>query len=151
MRFTADRMLGKLAKKLRLLGIDTEYFKNIDEEAILKFCKEEGRILLTRDKELYEKALKNSIEAFLLKSDDWRSQLKAVHDKFRIHDKPYTRCSICNAPLVKVEKEAVKGKVPEYVYLTQDEFYECPKCHRIYWRGTHVEHMEEELRRVLKR
>jgi len=125
MRFTADRMLGKLAKKLRLLGIDTEYFKNVDEEAILKFCKEEGRILLTRDKELYEKALKNS--------------------------KPYTRCSICNAPLVKVEKEAVKGKVPEYVYLTQDEFYECPKCHRIYWRGTHVEHMEEELRRVLKR
>lgn len=151
MRFTADRMLGKLAKKLRLLGIDTEYFRSIDEESILEFCRKEGRILLTRDRGLYEKALKNGIDVFLLKSDDWKSQLRAIDDKFGIHSKPYTRCSICNAPLVKVEKEFVKDKIPEYVYLTQDEFYECPKCRRIYWRGTHVEHMEKELRRVLKR
>ena len=151
MRFTADRMLGKLAKKLRLLGIDTEYFRSIDEESILEFCRKEGRILLTRDRGLYEKALKNGIDVFLLKSDDWKSQLRAIDDKFGIHSKPYTRCSICNTLLVKVEKEFVKDKIPEYVYLTQDEFYECPKCRRIYWRGTHVEHMEKELRRVLKR
>jgi len=151
MRFTADRMLGKLAKKLRLLGIDTEYFRSIDEESILEFCRKEGRILLTRDRGLYEKALKNGIDVFLLKSDDWKSQLRAIDDKFGIHSKPYTRCSICNTSLVKVEKEFVKDKIPEYVYLTQDEFYECPKCRRIYWRGTHVEHMEKELRRVLKR
>ncbi len=151
MRFTADRMLGKLAKKLRLLGIDTEYFKDVDEETILKFCEEEKRILLTRDTELYEKALKRGVEVFLLKSDDWRSQLRAIHDRFKIQGEPYTRCSICNVVLVKVNKNLVKGRVPEYVYLTQEEFYECPRCHRIYWRGTHVVHMEEELKKVLRK
>ncbi len=149
MRFFADRMLGKLARKLRLLGFDVLYESDIDESRILLLSRD--RILLTRDKILYRRAKKLGLEAFYIKSDGWRSQLRAVAKVYPIvsEAKPFTRCSICNVELVKVDRESVLGKVPEYVYKSVSEFRKCPKCGRIYWRGTHVDFALEELRKLV--
>jgi len=142
-------MLGKLARKLRLLGFDTFYESDVDENRILYLSRD--RILLTRDKKLYERARKLGIEAFYLKSDKWRSQLRAIAKIYPLvsEAKPFTRCSICNVELVKAEDEEVAGRVPEYVYKTVDEFRKCPKCGRIYWKGTHVELILEDLRKLV--
>lgn len=153
LKFFADRMLGRLAKKLRILGFDTLYFSDIPEEEILKLCKDESRILLTRDKILADRAMKEGIEFFFLKSDKWYSQLKAVKDKFNLSFEKsllFERCIECNNPLEYVEKEKVKNRVPEYVYLTNEQFLECPNCSKIYWRGTHVENILKDMNKIFK-
>ncbi len=143
-------MLGKLAKKLRILGFDAEYYADIGEDEILE--KSKGRILLTRDKILYRKALKRGLRAFYIKSDKWRSQLKAVSNLFPIEEnaKPFTRCSVCNTPLKDVEKEEVRGKVPEYVYMTHEQFKICPKCGKVYWKGSHMELIRKDMGKLVK-
>jgi uncharacterized protein with PIN domain len=57
----------------------------------------------------------------------------------------FTRCILCNEELADIEKEKVKGKVPEYVFKTQEEFITCPKCNRIYWQGTHWGNVQKTL------
>ncbi len=149
LKFFADRMLGKLARKLRILGFDTLYFKDADENTVLR--KSTGRILLTRDRSLYLKAKKLGYEVVFLRSDSWRSQLKMLANIYPIVSlaRPFTRCSICNSPLRTARKEEVKGKVPEYIYKTVEEFKICEGCGKIYWRGTHVDLILEELEKTV--
>jgi len=146
-------MLGKLSKKLRILGFDVLYFPDISEEEILKLCKNEDRILLTRDKGITQKARSEKVKFFFLKSDSWRSQLKAVKDKFSISMNIcsfFSRCSECNSLLKPMNKEKIKDKIPEYVYLTRDEFLMCPNCGKVYWKGTHVENIMREFQKIFK-
>lgn len=148
MRFLADRMLGKLAKKLRLLGFDTLYLRDATEEEIIERALKEDRILLTRDRDLIKKALKSGLNVYGLKADKWRSQVQAVLKRFQIKPEdldPFSRCMECNVELTRVEKSSVEKIVPEYVFRTQEAFYICPECGRVYWAGTHVERMKELL------
>ncbi|MEJ5229451.1 MAG: Mut7-C RNAse domain-containing protein [Pseudothermotoga sp.] len=147
--FFADRMLGKLAKKLRLLGFDTIYLSDIDEQEILILCKQTGRILITRDRSLHLAALKNRVKSVLIKSDDWRDQLSELLSYCDLrHGAKMSRCSLCNVVLVPVSLEQVRDRVPLYVQQTQNEFYSCPVCGRVYWAGSHVDHLLEEFRRL---
>jgi uncharacterized protein with PIN domain len=135
-RFLCDEMLGKLAKWLRLLGYDTSYIKTKDDGILLVIAEQEGRILLTRDKALHQRA-KDS--AYIL-SDDPDEQLQQVFQDYKLSkDKALTICSVCGRSLRQVVKEKAEGKVPEKVYELQDEFWYCAKCHKFYWKGTHVE------------
>ncbi len=149
MKFLVDHMLGKLAKYLRFMGYDVFYPPhNMDDDEIIRIAESEERKIITRDKELAKRA-----NGFYVKSEDYREQLKIVAKKFNLRmrkDMFLSRCSVCNEPLVKVPKEEIRGKVPEYVYETHDKFYMCPKCHRIYWYGTHTERIEKEIRKILK-
>ncbi len=60
-----------------------------------------------------------------------------------IKSRLFTRCLMCNSELVPVDKKAIKDRVPIYTHLTQDRFYECPGCGRVYWPGTHKDSMLE--------
>ncbi|HBT39033.1 MAG: hypothetical protein XD58_1561 [Thermotoga sp. 50_1627] len=147
--FFADRMLGKLARKLRLLGFDTAYASDMDEEAILEFCKETNRVLITRDRDLLKKAVERGIRCYYVSSDDWREQLMELSKKIDLkNSKRMSRCSLCNAELVRAGGEEIRAKVPLYVQQTQTEFYSCPVCGRVYWAGSHVEHAESLFRRL---
>ena len=142
-------MLGKLARKLRILGFDTLYESSIEEEEVLEKAK--GRILLTRDKELYRRAVSRGMKAFYVKSDLWRSQLRELMLEFPLERemKPFTRCPVCNSELVEVDREEVREEVPEYVYKSVDEFKKCPVCGRIYWRGTHVDWIARDMEKLV--
>ncbi len=144
-------MLGKLAKKLRLLGFDTLYFSEIQEEEILRRIG--SRIFLTRDKELYIKATRFGMRTIYVEDDNWRAQLRKLILKLPIIEnmKPFTRCIECNELLVKATPEEVKGKVPEYVYKTTDEFKVCPKCGRVYWKGSHLEWIGKDMEKLVGR
>ncbi|WP_241240730.1 Mut7-C RNAse domain-containing protein [Thermotoga sp. Ku-13t] len=147
--FFADRMLGKLARKLRLLGFDTVYSSQMSEEEILQLCKESGRILITRDRDLLKKAVENGVRCYYVSSDDWREQLVELSKKIDLkNSKRMSRCSLCNVELVEANEEQIKEKVPLYVQQTHREFYSCPVCGRVYWAGSHVEHAEELFRRL---
>ena len=137
MRFIADMMLGRLARWLRLYGYDTLYGIEDDEE-IIRAALSEGRVILTRDSGLAERARKLGAEAFLLRSNTLKEQvkeLKRLGVEFKELFPANARCPKCNGPIRPASKEEVKGKVPPKVYELYDEFYICQNCGQIYWPG----------------
>jgi uncharacterized protein with PIN domain len=149
-QFIADAMLGKLARWMRVMGCDVEYFPEISDRALSDRAKCGSRIILTRDTRLVLQKI-NRGNAFLVIGDHCPDQLRQVVDAFAIE--PFrdllTRCLRCNMPLVSIAKNDLAGKVPPYVFETQDRFETCPQCRKIYWKATHVEQMVARLQNIL--
>ncbi len=149
MKFLADHMLGSLAKWLRFFGFDTLYPKVLPDKELIALTKKEERILLTRDKDL---ANVKGIEALYIKSTDLEEQLIEVIARYNLKiTNEFSRCSLCNSILIKVEKDQVKGKVPEKVFNWQDEYWECPECKKYYWQGTHFKGIKEKLEKLKRK
>ena len=150
-KFIADAMLGKLARWLRVLGCDVEYFSSIGDRELVELAARTGRLILTRDTLLVRRrGARNN--HFFVEGDDFRNQLRQVVEHFAIDPSArfLTRCLACNALLAEIGKGAVRERVPSYVYETQEEFRVCPICSRIYWQGTHRQGMAAEIAQLLK-
>jgi uncharacterized protein with PIN domain len=145
MRFAADKMLGRLAKWLRIIGQDVAYGPHLSGYGLIRAARQEDRLILTRDRALIKK---NPPDYLFIESDRFREQLRQVIEACRLDPlkEAFTRCSECNVRLQPVDKESVRGKVPAYVYSTQRQFSSCERCRRIYWPATHQQKMLEELR-----
>ena len=150
MRFIADMMLGRLARWLRLYGHDTLYGIEDDDE-IVRVALSEGRVILTRDSGLAERAKKLGAEAFLLGSNSLEGQVRELM-RFGIEFKELfpanARCPKCNGPIRPVSKGEVRGRVSPTVYEKYDEFYVCQNCGQIYWPGRQWRKMVEVDRRL---
>ncbi|MBI2304436.1 MAG: Mut7-C RNAse domain-containing protein [Chloroflexi bacterium] len=148
-RFLADDNVGRLARWLRVLGYDTLYLKGLQDEELIAVAAREGRVLLTRDRQLVRRRLAaaRGARTFLVGPEDLEGQLRQVAEAFGLDkgQRPFSRCLECNLPLVDREKDEVRGRVPPYVFQTQGQFRECPGCHRLYWRGTHWGHMMKKV------
>jgi len=137
MKFIADMMLGRLARWLRLYGYDTLYGIEDDDE-IIEVALKEGRVVLTKDVALAERAERLGVNVFLLRSNSLEGQveeLKRLGVEFGELFPANARCPKCNGPIKAVSKEVVKGKVPPRVYENYNEFYVCENCGQIYWPG----------------
>ncbi|MBI1815034.1 MAG: Mut7-C RNAse domain-containing protein [Deltaproteobacteria bacterium] len=147
-KFIADRMLGRLATWLRVLGIDTVYRPEWQDSALLRAAHAEGRVLLTRDRRVCRFSEKPPL--LFIESDHFRAQLQQVLHTYAID--PYagllTRCVRCNLPLCGVAPDDVRSCVPEYVLATQTRFVRCPRCRRVYWGATHAAHIRAELQQL---
>lgn len=148
MKFIVDSMLGKLARRLRLMGYDTYFDAKADDREILKISREEDRSIVTRDTQM---AKIRGANIFLIKSTDLIVQLKELSKlaKIKIDSKlSFSRCPECNTPVKNVSKEEIKKIVPKFVYETQDKFSYCPQCKKAYWHGTHYEKLVKELKNI---
>lgn len=145
MKFAADKMLGRLAKWLRVIGQDVAYGPHLSGYGLIRAARREGRLILTRDRAL---ATKNPPEYLLIESDRFRDQLRQVVRACRLDPfkEAFTRCVECNTLLEPIPKKAVQEKVPPYVFSTQERFSFCQGCQRIYWPATHQQKMLEELK-----
>ena len=134
-------MLGRLAKRMRLLGFDVLYDRTMTDNEIIRLSLAQNRIILTRDTGLAGRPL--AAHHVLIKHDSIDDQLSQILDAFTIASVPgpLTRCSRCNEPLASIARPEVKDLVPQYVYERYDDFLRCSKCERIYWKGTHVRNM----------
>ncbi|MHC1586242.1 MAG: Mut7-C RNAse domain-containing protein [Candidatus Hecatellaceae archaeon] len=155
-RFLVDGMLGSLARWLRLLGYDVEYRAELDDSSLIREAKASGRILLTRDLDLYRNASRRAVEAFLVEASNLEEALEKVSERFglKLQLQPSTtRCPVCNSPLRQVSRKEVEGRVPEGVYRRKRRFWVCvnPSCGKVYWRGSHWDKIKETLRRVSNR
>jgi uncharacterized protein len=139
MKFLCDQMLGTLAKWLRILGFDTYYPEaDMKDSHILDIAKKQKRVLITRDKELIWDARRNNIENIKINSIDLDEQLKTVLEFVEIDsDNILSRCTVCNSEIKKIDKKNVENKVPEHVFETHKNFWFCPICDKIYWKGSH--------------
>ena len=147
LKFAADRMLGRLARWLRVLGLDVIYGPHLTGYGLIRAARQEQRLILTRDRRLKQKQPPKFI---LIESDHYPEQLRQVIQEcgLVVGAALFTRCLECNAVLQPRGKESVEPLVPPYVFAIQEHFFWCPKCRRVYWPATHHQRMLEELRKL---
>jgi uncharacterized protein len=147
-RFAVDKMLGRLATWLRIIGVDASYGSHLAGRPLTRHARREGRTILSRDHRLLKET---DLPPFLfIDSDDFRDQLRQVVLTFSLDPFAclFTRCTQCNEPITAVPKAELAAEVPPYVFATQDHFVRCPRCRRVYWPATHHQHVRDELRRL---
>ena len=140
-------MLGKLVKKLRLLGYNSFYSSSIEDDKIIQLAKNENRILVTKDVPLAHKATKKQIMNVQITSDDEIEQLLQINEKTSLGKCTVSggnsRCPVCNGELQYTEKKDVSEKVPTGVFENMKDFWKCTKCEKIYWEGTHIKNLQQ--------
>lgn len=145
LKLLADCMLGRLAKWLRLLGYDTAYDNGASDPELARRARAEDRLLLTRDREL---AARRGLRTLLIESEMLEEQVREVQDALGPPPGPVlSRCSVCNVVLEAVSPAEIADRVPPYVLRTQTEFQRCPGCGKVYWPGTHLQAMREQMER----
>jgi len=148
-RFVADAHLGGLARMLRMLGFDTVYDNHIHDDAIVAICEQDGRIVLTRDRELLKRrAVTHGCYVHALKPE---AQLQEIVERLDLarSARPFALCLHCNVPLRPVDKASVADRLPPRVRMHYDRFSLCDMCGRVYWEGSHWLHMRQMLDGVL--
>ncbi len=157
MKFVTDGMLGRLTRWLRLVGNDVicinDYSFDFEEEdeALLKMADKESRCLLTRDVDLYRRALRRKLKAVLIEGEgDIPRQFSDISrslDESLDIDIDSSRCPVCNGELKRIQKPSVSGEVPEGVLKSNEVFWRCNDCNKIYWPGTHWKKIIETIKK----
>ena len=150
MKFLCDQMFGTLAKWLRIYGFDTFYAnREIDDSELIDICRKEKRILITRDKKLFQIARRENLKTIEIKTTDIDEQIRKAIGSIEIDkSKILSRCILCNSLVVEINKDEVKGKVPKKVFDNNEKFWFCLKCNKIYWKGSHYENMVEKINEI---
>lgn len=151
MRFLADAMLGSVARKLRIFGFDTLYVPDTDDNYILKLGAEQGRIILTADRELYRRMTKEGARGVLVDGTSDLDDIAHVFEKLSISidaSKIGSRCTACNGVLEARAPEHVAGLVPEAVLARHSGFWQCRGCQKVYWEGGHLGRIRDFAKRL---
>ena len=150
-RFVLDAHLGTLARSLRLLGFDTLYRNDDDDDTLARLAGDAGRILLTRDRGLLKRRV--VVRGYHLWETDPARQVGEVLRRFDLSRAaaPLTRCPRCNGLLEVVDKAAVTERLPPHTRASYDTFRVCRDCGRVYWQGAHDRGFPQLIPRLLAR
>lgn len=148
LRFACDVHLGRLAAYLRMLGFDTLYRNDQSDAELVDLARAEERVLLTRDVRLLMRGAV-TYGAFV-RATTSEAQMREVARRYglRAGARPFRRCMRCNGLTAPVEKAAILDQLQPKTRRYYDEFWRCQVCGQIYWRGSHVERMQELIDRV---
>ena len=148
--FVLDIHLGRLARYLRMLGFDTLYRNDYQDEELARVSSTEKRILLTRDRGLLKRSLVT--HGYCIRETNPRRQVIEVVRRFDLTGSivPFRRCIHCNGLLQVVDKEAISEHLLPHTRQTFHEFRRCQSCRRIYWRGSHYQRMQHFIEGVLR-
>ncbi len=144
-RFIVTKELGKLAKWLRILGYDSVYYDGKETAGLVIQALRDKRVLITRSSALTKYT---GVQVVVVRSDHVEEQLEQVTRELGLlldEELLFQRCVECNAPLEDISKKKVEGKVPEYVFETQERFKRCPQCDKVFWKGTHWDMVKKWL------
>ena len=148
-RFIADAHLGGLARLLRLTGFDTLYDNHYDDAEIVAIAVREGRIVLTRDRELLKRReLTHGCFVRALKPEQQAIEIFQRLDLAR-SARPFSLCLECNAPLRPIDKADVAHRLPADVRARHVRFSTCDQCQRVFWEGSHWQRMQAIVTRLL--
>jgi uncharacterized protein len=145
-RFLLDGHLGKLARRMRLLGMDVAYEADADDLRLATRSRKERRELLTRDRGLLFRRLVH--DGALIRTGDVDAQLDDILSRFAPRLAPWTRCLRCGALLAEVSAAEVAAQLEPGTRDTYHAFSQCTGCHRVYWRGAHSQRLDALVRRV---
>lgn len=146
--FVLDNHLGKLADYLRLLGFDTAYRNDLQDEELAAISSREKRLLLTRDHRLLMRSIVT--QGYWVRSCLPRQQVREVLQRYGLLPalKPFGRCVHCNAMLEAVPKDQILDRLEPLTRRYFDEFHRCPSCGQVYWKGSHYQHMQDFIHEI---
>ena len=146
--FFCDAGLGGLARWLRAAGHDALWRSGIDDDELLREARQKSATILTTDSMLMERRLlRDGVVAalWLPPTLKIREQLNLVFREFGLKvSEP--RCMACGGELVSQDKEAIRERIPPKTYRWLDEYFQCHRCGKLFWRGTHWERISQQLR-----
>ncbi|MGM0446227.1 MAG: Mut7-C RNAse domain-containing protein [Bacillota bacterium] len=147
-KFIADAHLGKLVSYLRILGFDILYHNDYGDKYLAEKSKEDNRILLTRDHGLLMRRVVNY--GYFIREDNPKDQLKEVIIRYNlINYVNYTsRCPKCNSELEKIKKEKIIDRLEPKTKKYYNNFFICPSCDQIYWKGSHFRRINEMIENI---
>ncbi|MDH3855784.1 MAG: Mut7-C RNAse domain-containing protein [Nitrosopumilus sp.] len=152
MLFLVDGMLGNIVKKLRLFGLDSEYFSDIDDSKLIEKAKNENRIIISRDRHLIDRAKKNEVLSIYVEKENEIEQfleiLETTHLQLDVISGDAARCTKCNSTTSQISKLKIGNKIPQRVLEFNDKFWKCDKCEQIYWEGTHIKNLQEFVHKI---
>lgn len=140
-KFILDVHLGTLAKYMRMLGLDTLYQNNYNDEEIVNISLRDRRTIITHDRGILKRSAVT--HGYWIRANKTENQLIEVINRFDLkkHIRELSRCLLCNSKLIKISKEKVLERLPKKVKEHQNEFYHCKYCNKIYWKGSHYNKM----------
>ena len=143
-RFIADVHLGKLARMLRMLGVDTAYKNTYTNAELVSIALNENRILLSRNIAFKKN---DALLSFVVQGEEPTEQLKQVIKHFNLKKdfQPFTKCIVCNGDLYATLKENIIAALPSNTKEFYHEFWQCSDCSCVYWKGSHYERMQKLL------
>ena len=141
-RFVLDVHLGRLARRLRLLGFDTAYRNDAGDAELAAQSAGERRWLLTRDRGLLMRGAVT--HGYLVRSDDARLQVAEVMRRFQLSGQiaALTRCAHCNGLLAPVPKADIEHLLQAGTRRDHDTFAQCSSCGQLYWEGSHAPELQ---------
>ena len=147
--FIADIDLGHIVKYMRVLGFDVYYDPLLTPREIIEISNSENRIILTRSRKLLK--FKKVSHGIFLHPGTTPEQIRRIIDYLDIKDniKAFSRCLVCNTPLISVPKEKILNRIPPKTKEFCDEYVHCTSCDKIYWKGTHFMNMNKFVRQIL--
>lgn len=146
LRFLADANVGRLARMMRMLGLDTAYDRSLSDPELAELAQREKRIVVSKDRNLLKRS--SICHAHLVRCDNPQDQLRnlAVHFGLTPPFAAFSRCIACNALLQPVNKQDVLHLLEPLTRIHYHVFRKCPECGRVFWQGSHFERMHELLR-----
>lgn len=145
-RFLLDVHLGSLARRMRVLGIDTTYEREAADAELAERSVVERRVLLTQDRGLLKRS--SVVAGALVRGTRADEQLDDVLDRFAPPLAPRTRCAVCNGAVRRVPAEEVAARLEPGTLRTVQEFGRCEGCGRVYWRGAHDRRLDPIIARA---
>jgi uncharacterized protein with PIN domain len=141
-------MLGGLARWLRMLGQDVVYNVNLTDNSLLELAKNEKRVLLARDLELYKRAVIRCLDALYIERKTEVGRLVEVSKRYNVPlvvDMDKAHCPICNGKVVAANKAQLKNQLKANTYANHKQFWQCSNCGQIYWQGSHWKQITKTL------
>lgn len=148
-RFIADTNIWDIVKYMRALGLDVACDPTPSPPDIIRISNREKRTILTRSKRLLKH--REATRGILLRSGTTVQEIRRIIHLLSLREviAPFSRCLVCNTPLVPVSKKEVWDKVPQKARASHEDYASCPGCGRIYWEGTHLRKLREVVREIL--
>jgi len=149
--FILDSNLGRLARYLRLLGLDCLYRNDYGDAEIARISGEQQRTVLTRDRTLLQRRI--ITHGYFVRALQPHVQVREVLARFDLYRQvaPFTRCTRCNGELVDVAKQAISDRLEPKTRKYYDNFRICSGCGQIFWQGSHHSRMQGLVAALLSR
>ncbi len=147
--FMVDINAGKLARLLRMAGIDTWYIRGLTDTELAEQAVISNRVLLSRNRDLLQRKI--ITWGHLVRAQQPKEQLIEILTLYNLTKaiKAFSRCLECNTLLDPVEKSTILHRLEPLTIKYYKRFHICPDCERIYWRGSHHGRMERLINTIL--
>jgi uncharacterized protein with PIN domain len=148
-KFILDSNLGRLARYLRLLGLDCLYRNDYRDAEIARIASEQQRTVLTRDRTLLQRKI--ITHGYFVRAQQPRRQVREVVARFDLYRQvePFSRCTRCNGELETVDKQVIVDRLEPKTRKYYDDFRRCSQCGQVFWQGSHHARMQQLVAALL--